>query len=125
MQEVNQDNEHDCFSRILLKHSMADARDCLLAWKADFARMKITLQVDFISPALITDFLMALPRCDERFVKIGITEVIQISMRFNITLIVATEAGETRYQLRVYRLILPRDRSGRPEIELLPLCPEK
>lgn len=107
--------------RVLVKHMMADARDCWVAWKADFSRMEITLHVDFISPALLTDFLMALSRYDERFVKTELTEVVQISNRFNIKVIVATAAGEFLYKLRAYRLIMPRDKSGRPEIELLPV----
>ncbi len=123
MQRIDdQDSGYAGLRRILVKHMMADARDCWIAWKADFSRMEITLLVDLISPALLTDFLMALPRYDECFVKTELTEVVQISNRFNIKVIVATEAGEVQYKLRAYRLIMPRDKSGRPEIELLPLA---
>lgn len=104
--------------KIMLKHSMADARDCLLEWRADFGSMELLLYVLFISPALLLDFLATLHGRDERFDKTGITSAIQISSRFNIKLCVAHGEDEAWYKLRVYKLESHNEKFDRLEIEL-------
>ncbi len=126
MQEITQGSGYDGFSRVLLKHMMADARDCMLAWKANFSDMEIVLRVDFISPALLVDFLQSLLRkeVDERFSKAGVADVVDMSKRFNIKLCVTSESRDTWYRLSAYRPLAPLGSSARTEIELLPLFNE-
>lgn len=107
-------------NKILLKHSMTDALDCTLDWEADFEKMKMVFFVTFISPELLLDFLMALPDRDGRFAKIGITNALQISNRFNIKLFVAHNDSEVCYRLRVFLLQAISEKNDRLEIELLP-----
>jgi len=105
-------------NKVIIKHSMSEARDCSIEWKADFARMEILIYVSFISPALLLDFLMGMKRRDERFQKTGIVDALQISSLFNIKLCVAHDDGEVWYKLRVYKLCTLNEKLDRLEIEL-------
>ncbi len=122
MCEVYPDRGYDGFSRVLLKHMMADGRDCWLSWKADFSHMEILLHVDFLSPALLVHFLESLPRKDERFAKAGIQDLVEMSKRFYIKVIETTECREVWYKLCAYHWSMPHKTSGRTEIDLLPLA---
>lgn len=106
---------------VILKHSMSDARDCLLKWHADFAKMEMRLYVTFISPSLLLDFLMKTPMSDERFDQTGITTALQISNRFNIQLCVTHEDGEAWYKLKVFMSHALNEKNDRLEIELIPI----
>lgn len=99
----------------MLKHSMTDAQDCELSWKADFGKMEILLYAQIISPVLLLDFLMMLPRRDERFQQAGITNVAQISSRFSITLIMQSDIYDVYYDVRLFK----SQNNDRFEIEFL------
>lgn len=105
-------------SKAIVKHSMSEARDCTIEWKADFARMEILLYVSFISPVLLLDFLSGMARRDERFQKVGIVDALQISSRFNIKLCVAHGDDEIWYAIRVYKLRMLNEKFDRLEIEM-------
>lgn len=107
-------------NKIILKHSMTDARDCTLDWEADFGKMEMTLYVTFISPGLLLNFLGSLPSRDDRFARIGIANALQISNRFNIKLFVAHNDSAVCYRLRVFLLQAASEKNDRLEIELLP-----
>lgn len=107
-------------NKIILKHSMTDAHDCTLDWEADFEEMEMVLYVTLISPVLLLGFLSSLPSRDERFAKIGITNALQISNRFNIKLLVAHNDSAVCYRLRVFLLQAASEKNDRLEIELLP-----
>ncbi len=114
--------EFEGYNKILLKHMLADARNCKLAWKADFTRMEIDLQVDVISPLLLVDFIEYLPRCDERFLQTGLTDAVEITRRFNVTLNVHAKDGKASYRLHAYRSPMPGRDPRQVEIELLPIA---
>jgi hypothetical protein len=107
-------------NKIILKHSMTDARDCTLDWEADFEKMEMVLYVTLISPGLILDFLSSLPSRDQRFARIGIANALQISNRFNIKLFVAHSGSKVCYRPRLFLLQAISEKNDRLEIELLP-----
>ena len=109
-------------SGIYMKHSFTDARDCLIEWEADFAKMTLDLKVAFISPCLLLDFFKNLRRFDERFEKTGIIEPMQIDSRFKISLTVAEQV----YRVNLYMAYVGgSDEDGKEkrslEIELFPI----
>jgi hypothetical protein len=89
--------------KVLMKHSFTDAKDICIDWLADFGKMTIDIKIDrqpIISPSLILTFLESLPRYDERFVKTKITDPIQITNEFAVTMSLITG---TCFRVRVYR----------------------
>lgn len=104
---------------ILLKHSMTEARDCELSWKADFGTMELSLYANFVSPVLLLDFLAMLPRRDERFQHAGIVDAIQISARFDIKLILQSDGQDVCYWMRVFRIQTSPSREPRFGLELI------
>lgn len=121
MRKASPERECDGFSKVLLKHTMADGRDCWLTWKSDFSKMELLLHVDFLSPALLVDFLEGLPRRDERFGAAFNLDLVKMSKSFNIRVIVTNEGRQVSYKLNAYRRGLPNETTGRTEIDLLPL----
>lgn len=105
MQRIVQTARPTDLSKAIVKHSMSEARDCTIEWKADFARMEILLYVSFISPVLLLDFLNGMARRDERFKKVGIVDVLQISSRFNIKLCVAHGDDDVWYAISLLNLL--------------------
>ena len=103
---------------VTIKHTMTDARDCRIEWDVDFDNMTLTLRVDFISPALLLDFLHKLPRSDDRFNEAGIVGAVCISKRFDVRLELSTGAV---FKLRSYQSPI----GTQPEIELFQLVPKK
>lgn len=102
-------------SQILtMKHTMTEARDCRIEWDADFDKMTLNLRVDFISPALLLDFLRILPLKDDRFAKAGIVGAVSISKHFNVFLELSTGAV---FKLLSYQSLIAKH----PEIELYEL----
>jgi len=89
--------------RILMKHSFTDAQDICIEWSADFGKMTIDMKIDrqpIISPYLILDFLGNLPRYDERFAKTKMTDPIQITNEFSVTMSLVTG---TCFRVYAYR----------------------
>lgn len=121
LSEASREMECDCFSKVLLKHSMADGRDCWLTWKSDFSKRELLLHVDFLSPGLLVDFLEGLLRMDERFGAALILDLVKMSKSFSIRVIVNNEGRQVSYKLNAYRRGIPNETTGRTEIELLPL----
>lgn len=109
------DDQYD-FRTIILKHSFTEARDCRLSWRVDFGKMQIALLADFISPALILDFISSL-RDDERFQKTGLTHPLKIGSAFRITLTVSDSA----YLVQVYLLRFASENLDRLELEFIPV----
>lgn len=105
------------FRKTIFKHGEGNGRDCPIEWETDFSKMEIQLRSEFISPALLIDCLRHIARADERFQIAGITDPIQISNRFNISLQIG---GEMYFKLRVYQLKTGNEKLDRPEIELIP-----
>lgn len=93
---------------------MTEAKDCELSWMSDFGKMEILLYSHIISPVLLLDFLMMLPRRDERFQQAGITDIVQISSRFNIKLITQSDRQDVYYDVRVFKSqdVVSSDRLG-------------
>jgi len=85
--------------KIILKHSMTDAKDCRLEWDADFGKMIFTMRVDFISPYLLLHFFHFMHQHDDRFAKTGIIGALAITERFDVRLVLPSG---TEYKLRAY-----------------------
>jgi hypothetical protein len=60
--------------------------DFRVEWNADFDKMKLTLSADFISPALLSNFLLFIHRHDGRFEKAGIIGTVDICEHFDVRL---------------------------------------
>lgn len=65
--------------------------------------MTLDLNVDFISPWLLLQFFDYLPGTEERLVKVGIMDVLDITQRFKVTLTV----NGVSYKVKAYALALP------------------
>ena len=104
---------------VMLKHSMTDAQDCELSWKADFGKMEILLYVSMISPVLLLDFLAMLPKRDERFQQTRIMDVTQISARFKIKLVIQCNGKDVCYNVRCFKIQGGDHHNYRHGVELL------
>lgn len=105
--------------RTIVKQMIPDAQDCMIDWKADFEKKEILLRTNIIAPQLLQVFLENLLRKDERFRKLGITDVVQICRSFAVRLSVMHGSCEVWYSLSAYRdelLACP----ARIEIEMVP-----
>lgn len=105
-------------NKVIVKHSGTDAKDCLLNWNADFAKMILTLSVDFISPWLLVSFLEHLHLSDERFEKTKIIGAITITSRFATRIILPSG---TEFRVRAYQPFSVFNASKMPAIELFEL----
>lgn len=119
--ERSQGKECDGVRKILLKHMMADGRDCWLAWTTDFSKRELLLHVDFLSPALLVDFLENLPRIDKRFGSVRNLDLVKMSKSFNIKVIVTNEGHEVPYKLNAYRRMVLNKIADQTQIDLQPL----
>ena len=109
----------DKYQQMTLKHTMTEARDCVLQWNADFAKMTLTLRADFISPLLLLYFLWSLNEADERFEKTKIIGAIAITSRFTVRL--ELPSG-TAFRLRAYQPFSISETRKEPlELELFEL----
>lgn len=95
-----------------MKHMLTDARDCTINWEIDYGKIELLIKVEFLSPALILDFLATLHHREEALQKIGIAGAMQVTRRF----VTALECAGTKYRLRVYE-----STEGATQIELFPL----
>lgn len=103
---------------VLMKQMLSDRRDCRITWGVDFASMDLLVHVDFISPALLIQFLARLSHDDERFHKTGIIDVVQICHRFTVKVYVSHGEKEVCYRLKAYRPDMPGYSRADIEIEL-------
>lgn len=89
--------------KILMKHQFTDARDVCIEWCADFGKMTLDLKIEhqpIVSPFLMLDFLASLPNHDDRFGKTGITDPLQITSEFVVTMSLVTGNGFRVYAYR-------------------------
>lgn len=109
-------------NRITLKHMGTDAKDCLLDWDADFAKMIFTLRADFLSPWLLLSFFWDLHHRDERFEKTKIIGAIAITSRFQTRLVLPSG---TTFSVRAYQpFSMPEVRKEPIELEFFELPKE-
>jgi hypothetical protein len=110
----------EMMNKIIMKHMFTRAKDCEIDYELDFAKKTLDMQSDFISSALIVNFLSRMHRDDDRLVEMGIEGAIQFTDRFATTLCVEG----VKYRLRAYEASAVINKPT-IEIELFPVKERK